>query len=364
MTELAAAGARVGAVLEDVFAAAATIGDAFAAQRRGCIAAGTALTADRLASLREIIWHQLSQLPAADGAGVVAAPDVIEGKRRHLEWWQRNAADGSAPDGYARIRLNLDPESIDLYDYLDMDWFTVPQRDGRRNVYGPYVDFSCANRYVITITAPVFDSTGFDSTGDGEREFLGVAGVDIRMSHLEPDLLAILRSVTAPAVLVTAERRVVAANTAHWISGTRLGRLPAAGDGTFAAVTDVGAGSGWRLAASSGLAAAEALGVEARRVLAHDLLAQLRGHRRRQCLGRGVEVPVRVVRGEHHPVRHLGELDRLDEVARVVWLLDRLGTQPEVLAEVFRRKPAQPGRVVARDRVGGIHRPLQRPRPR
>lgn len=155
------------------------------------------------------------------------------------------------PGGYARIRLNLDPESIDLYDYLDMDWFTVPERDGRGYVYGPYVDFSCANRYVITITAPVFDSTGVDRAGS-EREFLGVAGVDIRMSHLEPDLLAILRSVTAPAVLVTAERRVVAANTAHWISGTRLGRLPAAGDGTFAAVTDVGADSGWRLAAVSG----------------------------------------------------------------------------------------------------------------
>ena len=265
MGELAAAGSRVRAVLEEVFAAAAAIGDAFAAQRRDCVAAGTALTADRLAGLRETIWQQLSRLPAADGAGVVAAPGVVEGKHRHLEWWQRTAGDDSAlnhgapnhgapnhgvpnhraPGGYARIRLNLDPESIDLYDYLDMDWFTVPQREGRPYVYGPYVDFSGADRYVVTITAPVFDDA------DGRREFLGIAGADIRMSHLEPDLLAILRSVSVPAVLVTAERRVVAANTAHWISGTRLGRLPAPGDGTFAAVTDVGADSGWRLAATS-----------------------------------------------------------------------------------------------------------------
>jgi hypothetical protein len=253
--DLAAASARVRAVLEHVFAAASAIGDAFAAQRRDCIAAGTALTADRLGGLREVIWQQLGQLPAADGAGVVAAPGVVEGKHRHLEWWQRTA-DDSAPDGYARIRLNLDPESIDLYDYLDMDWFTVPQREGRRYVYGPYVDFSGADRYVVTITAPVFDGTvfngtGFDGAGDGAREFIGIAGADIRMSHLEPDLLAILRSVPVPAVLVTAERRVVAANTAHWISGTRLDRLPAPGDGTFAAVTEVGADSGWRLAATS-----------------------------------------------------------------------------------------------------------------
>jgi len=96
----------------------------------------------------------------------------------------------------------------------------------------------------------VFDSAVFDDAG-GAREFLGIAGADIRMSHLEPDLLAILRSVTAPAVLVTAERRVVAANTAHWISGTRLDRLPVPGEGVFAAVTEVGADSGWLLAATS-----------------------------------------------------------------------------------------------------------------
>ena len=30
---------------------------------------------------------------------------------------------------------------------------------------------------------------------------------------------------------------------------------------------------------------------------------------------------MRVVRGEHHPVRHLGKLDRLHKVPRIVWLL-------------------------------------------
>jgi hypothetical protein len=50
---------------------------------------------------------------------------------------------------------------------------------------------------------------------------------------------------------VTAERRVVAANTPRWISGTRLPRLPAPGDDDFAAVTEIGADSGWLLAAAS-----------------------------------------------------------------------------------------------------------------
>jgi hypothetical protein len=251
--DLSAPAARVRAVLEGVFGPVTAIGDGFVAQRRNCLAAGAALTPDRLSGMREIIWHQLSLLPAADGAGIVAAPGVIAGKDRHLEWWQRT--DGGT-GGFARIRLNLDPESIDLYDYLDMDWFTSPRRAGRPYVYGPYIDFSGADRYVVTMTVPVTDASSPDqgAAGEhaaGEREFLGVAGADIRMSHLEPELLAILRSVPVPAVLVTAERRVVAANTPHWISGTRLPRLPVAGDGDFAAVTEIGADSGWLLAAAS-----------------------------------------------------------------------------------------------------------------
>jgi hypothetical protein len=254
-----------------VFRPVTAIGDGFVAQRRNCLAAGAALTPDRLSGMREIIWRQLRLLPAADGAGFVAAPGVIAGKDRHLEWWQRTASGDGGPDGFARIRLNLDPESIDLYDYLDMDWFTIPQREGRPHVYGPYIDFSGADRYVVTMTVPVTDARAADARAAGEpepggpatvvpatvvpatvgREFLGVAGADIRMSHLEPELLAILRSVPAPAVLVTAERRVVAANTPHWISGTRLARLPAAGDGDFAAITEIGAHSGWLLAAAS-----------------------------------------------------------------------------------------------------------------
>ncbi|HEY6492809.1 MAG TPA: cache domain-containing protein [Trebonia sp.] len=240
-----AAGARVREVLEDVFRHASSIGSAFATQRRTCLAAGGVLTPDRLAVVREVIWRQLGLLPAADGAGVVAAPGVVDGRRRHLEWWRRTGSEEGTAGGYARIRLNLDPESIDLYDYLDMDWFTVPRREGRRHVYGPYIDFSCADGYVVTMTAPVFDA------GGGQPEFLGVAGADVRMSRLEPELLAILRAVPEPAVLVTAERRVVAANTPRWISGTRLARLPAPGDGSFAAVTAVGADSGWLLAVAA-----------------------------------------------------------------------------------------------------------------
>jgi hypothetical protein len=260
--ELAETAGRVRAALEEIFRRITPIGAAFAAQRRACLAAGTELTPDRLTGVREIIWRQLGLLPAADGAGIVAAPGVVAGRERHLEWWQRTAAGDDAPDGYSRIRLNLDPESIDLYDYLDMDWFTVPRSAGRRYVYGPYIDFSGADRSILAMTIPVLDpahgesgdgEVGHGEAGDGESggghgEFLGVAGADIRMSHLEPALLAILRALAAPAVLVTAERRVLAANSPRWIPGTRLDRLPRPGEAEFTAVTEIGADSGWLLA--------------------------------------------------------------------------------------------------------------------
>jgi hypothetical protein len=240
VTALDEPAARIRAVLDDIFCPLAQIATAFATQRRTSRAAGGDLTPDRLSGLREVIWQQLGQLPTADGAGVVAAPGVVAARDRHLEWWQRTGPGAGGAGEYARIRLNLDPESIDLYDYLEMDWFTVPGREGRRYVYGPYIDFSGADRHVLTMTVPVLD--------DGE--FLGIAGADIRMSHLEPELLAILRTVPVPAVLVTAERRVAAANTARWIAGTRVPRLPTPGDGEFGAVTEIGADSGWRLAAA------------------------------------------------------------------------------------------------------------------
>ncbi len=248
--QVAETAGRVRAALEEIFRRITPIGSAFAAQRRACLAAGTELTPDRLTGVREIIWRQLSLLPAADGAGIVAAPGVVAGRERHLEWWQRtDSADGD-PAGYSRIRLNLDPESIDLYDYLDMDWFTVPRAEGRRYVYGPYIDFSGADRSILAMTIPVIDRAdggsrggaggdGHSAGGDGHSEFLGVAGADIRMSHLEPALLATLRPLAAPAVLVTAERRVLAANTPRWIPGTRLDRLPRTGDNEFTAVIEM-----------------------------------------------------------------------------------------------------------------------------
>jgi DNA-binding FadR family transcriptional regulator len=247
---------RVRGALDEVFGHVAQVADAMVAEHRACRRTGEQLTAERLGRLRDVIQRHLFELPSAAGLGVVVAPGLVAGHERHLEWWQHGAG-----GGYTRLRLNLDRASVDLYDYLDMDWFTVPRTLRRRCVYGPYIDFTCADRYVLTMTMPVLDDEGSgegsaeDSAGDPAEpggQFLGIAGADVAMSYFEPELLAILRSAPLDTVLVTAERRVLAANTPRWIAGSRLHRLPSAGDGTFSAAADVGADSGWVLAVAAG----------------------------------------------------------------------------------------------------------------
>jgi hypothetical protein len=135
------------------------------------------------------------------------------------------------------MRLNLDPTCVDVYDYFEMDWYAAARDHLARAVFGPYVDYSAADSYICTFTVPVVDGA----------DFLGVAGTDLRMSDLEPQLLALLRRAGHDAVLVGAERRVVAANTSRWLVGSRLARVPQARDGEFLAAGEVGLDSGWVL---------------------------------------------------------------------------------------------------------------------
>ena len=72
--------------------------------------------------------------------------------------------------------------------------------------------------------------------------------------------------------------------------------------------------------------------------LSRNTLRLLRvGHRELERVLRVVEVPVRIVGREHQPVP-ADPLDHLGEVLRIVRLLDRLRGEPDVLADVFRRR--------------------------
>lgn len=195
-----------------------------------------AFTEAHLSNLQRLLVVFIGEERAAWGMGFIAAPSVVEGRARYMAWWQRFG------DRVARLQLNFDPASIDVYDYLQMDWYQLARRGQARVAYGPYVDYSGSDMYTITATIPV--------VADGV--FLGLAGADLVVGEVEHRLLSVLRQTAEDAVIVSAERCVITANTPRWLVGSRLAALPTAGPATdpsaFREVVEMPLGTGWVLA--------------------------------------------------------------------------------------------------------------------
>lgn len=189
------------------------------------------LTEAHFSGLQRLLAGLLAEEHGIWGMGFVAAPSVVEGRERYMAWWQRHN------ERVARLRLNFDPTSIDVYDYLQMDWYQLAQRGQQRVAYGPYVDYSGSDMYTITATIPVM----------ADDTFLGVAGADLVVGDVERRLIEVLRHTDDDAVVVSAERRVIAANTPRWLVGSRLKAAPTVGD-TYADVADLPLGTGWSVA--------------------------------------------------------------------------------------------------------------------
>ncbi|WP_067394315.1 cache domain-containing protein [Streptomyces thermogriseus] len=223
--------AGVRRLLTEVFDRLEKVADDVIGRRRAALADHGSFRVPDLAGIKPTLIEQASEQQAADGFGFLVAAGVLPDRDRHIEWWQRGST------GFVQLRLNLDPTSVDVYEYFEMEWFAAGRDHGRRAVHGPYVDYFGADRYIFTFALPVVDEI-----------FLGVAGADLQVRGFEPRLLAALRETTHDAVLVGPERRVIAANTSRWLVGSRLPETPRAGTGEFVAVGDVGLDSDWVLA--------------------------------------------------------------------------------------------------------------------
>ncbi len=196
----------------------------------------SSLTEAHLKPLQHLLVDFIGEESAVWGMGFIAAPSMVEGRERYLLWFQRHG------ERVARLRLNFDPASVDVYDYLQMDWYQLALRGQARVAYGPYVDYSGSDMYTITATIPVL--------ADGV--FLGIAGADLVVAEVEHRLLAALRQTPEDAVVVSTERRVITANTSRWMVGARLPDLPTAGPSedptAFREVVEMPLGTGWVLA--------------------------------------------------------------------------------------------------------------------
>lgn len=194
--------------------------------------AGGGLSEAALQPTADLLVSLVAAEPMVVGMGFVADAGAVSGHERFMSWWQQ------APgERVARLRLNFDPSSVDVYDYLQMEWFQQARAGRRRVVYGPYVDYSGSELYVLTMTVPVHV----------DQRFLGVVGADLSVNEVERRLVSVLRRVSREAVLVSAERRVLAANSPRWVVGNRFTELPAVGE-EFCRVDEVPNGTGWRVA--------------------------------------------------------------------------------------------------------------------
>ena len=192
--------------LEQVFAALSQLGEQYA---RVVAAADGRPRRDDLEALRPTIFALLAgHRGLVTGAGVIVTPEVLADAPRWLEWWYTGARD--APEA---LRVNLDPEAPDFYDYTTADWYATPEETGQPRMSGPYVDYACTNEYAITMAVPV-------RTPDGTM--LGVAAADVTVASLEKLIVPELIARGRPAALTSADGRVIASNSAAVIPGQRL----------------------------------------------------------------------------------------------------------------------------------------------
>jgi hypothetical protein len=166
------------------------------------------LRRDHLSDLTPLLLGHLERHAGLiSGIGVVVAPDVLADAPRWLEWW------AVVPEAKpVRLRLDLDPDSFEFYDYASAEWFAGPRRGVPRSIVGPYVDYSGVNDYILTLSVPTHIA----------GVFLGIAGADLLVDELEKHLRPITRALRRHCVLITAEGRILASTSPRRFIGSLL----------------------------------------------------------------------------------------------------------------------------------------------
>lgn len=140
------------------------------------------------------------------GAGIAYAPGSLPEAPLWLEWWR------AQPKGEPKfVTHDLNPESLNYYDYTSREWFTLPSSTGRPVAVGPYVDFGGINVSIITLCVPA-------PTPQGTH----VLGCDLPLAKLEGVFLRALQVRQPAVVLLGPNGRVIASNNARIATGTLL----------------------------------------------------------------------------------------------------------------------------------------------
>jgi len=203
--------AAITVLVEGIFASLQVIGSTLSTLWDRFEDKGIAPRSTDLAALRDVVIAELQRHgDLFNGAGVVVADRSLADRPRYLEWWRSDREHGGASQ---RLNLDLNPQSEYFYDYSTMEWFAVPRDRGIQWVYGPYLDYTGVDLYVCTFAVPVTSRRG---------TFLGIAGADVPVARIDAALLPKLRSSRRPMALANAEGRVIVANHADHVAGSKI----------------------------------------------------------------------------------------------------------------------------------------------
>lgn len=150
-----------------------------------------------------------------DGAGLAVGPGILADSDAWLQWWRR------LRNGNLQFTAHsFNPLSLNYYDYQAMNWFRIPVESHEPAVVGPYVDNGGTDLRIITLAFPF-------AVGDGPNS---VVAADISLDRVERLLLRSLSTREHQVVLLTDSGKIVASNTARYVTGTILD-LESARDG-------------------------------------------------------------------------------------------------------------------------------------
>lgn len=138
------------------------------------------------------------------GCGVLVRPGLLSDAERWMEWRWITPSGRREP-----LRINLNPDAPDFYDYTVTEWYEVARRTGELTIAGPYVDASCTGAYVFTMALPMLVAD----------EFVGVAAADLSLDVIEGLLLRHADGSDAPLLVLNRERRVLVSTAAEYLPG-------------------------------------------------------------------------------------------------------------------------------------------------
>lgn len=144
-------------------------------------------------TIQECIKTTLNSNVYCSGAGFASHIENSASNKEFwlLEWWYKKA------DGVKQVNLDLDQATQQRLDFRTFEWFKQAPDVGNAFIHGPYVDYICNTSYTLTSAVPVYFN----------KQFLGVAAIDILVSRVEDELLPY--AVNDKVILTNKDARIV-----------------------------------------------------------------------------------------------------------------------------------------------------------